>query len=200
NRGNALAAADAHGFEAEAAVPAYKLARQIGEDTPAGCANRVAKRNARAVDVEDVVAAVILRPAPALKHGKNLRRKGLVEFDKVDIVPAKAAAREQSLDRRDRADAHPARIAAGCGRAVVPGNRLESELVELVLGDDKAGRRGIILLACVASGDDAALERLELAQRLHRGVGAVTLVMRENNRVALLLRHRHGHQLIVEEP
>src|SRR5690606_31544404 len=32
------------------------------------------------------------------------------------------------------------------------------------------------------------------------GVGAVTLVMRENNRVALLLRNRHGHQLIVEEP
>src|SRR3546814_584774 len=115
DRRDALAAADTHGFKAVAAVPADQFARQIGQDAAAGRTDRVAERDARPVDVEDFVPAVVLRPAPALEHREHLRREGFVEFDEVDIVPAQPAAREQPLDGGDGADAHAAGVAAGRG-------------------------------------------------------------------------------------
>ena len=45
--------------------------------------------------------------------------------------------------------------------------------VELVLGDDEARGGGVILLAGVTRGDDAAFERAQFAQCFHRRIGAV---------------------------
>ena len=52
HRRQALAAADAHGLQAVAGLAAVHLAQQRGEDAAAGRADRVAERDARAVDVE----------------------------------------------------------------------------------------------------------------------------------------------------
>src|SRR3546814_15113665 len=87
-----------------------------------GRTDRVAERDARPVDVEDFVPAVVLRPAPALEHREHLRREGFVEFDEVDIVPAQPAAREQPLDGGDGADAHAAGFAAGGRPAMAIGS------------------------------------------------------------------------------
>ena len=47
--GQALTAADAHGLQAVARAAAAHLAQQRGEDPPAGGADRMAERDARAV-------------------------------------------------------------------------------------------------------------------------------------------------------
>src|SRR3546814_8897678 len=78
---------------------------------------------------------------------------------------------------------------------VIPGDRLEPEFVELVLGNDEARRCGVILLARIAGGDDAAFERAQLAERFQRRVGTIALVVRVDDRIALLLRHRYRNQL-----
>src|SRR3546814_16003641 len=99
----------------------------------------------------------------------------------------------------DLADAHAAGVAAGGRPAMEPGDGFETEFVELVLGDDETRRGGVVLLARIARGDHAAFERAQLAQRVHAGVGAIALVMRENERIALALRHAYRHQFIVEQ-
>ena len=57
HRGQALAAADAHRLQAVAGLAAVHLAQQRGEDPPAGRADRVAERDARAVDVDALEVA-----------------------------------------------------------------------------------------------------------------------------------------------
>src|SRR3546814_12834336 len=74
DRGDALPAADAHRLEPIAPVAAHQLARQIGENAPAGRADRVTERNARPVDVQNLVPAVTVRPAPALEHREQIAR------------------------------------------------------------------------------------------------------------------------------
>src|SRR3546814_14374611 len=95
DRRDALAAADTHGFKAVAAVPADQFARQIGQDAAAGRTDRVAERDARPVDVEELVPAGVLRPAPALEHRGTLRREGFVEFDEAHNVTAPPTPRER---------------------------------------------------------------------------------------------------------
>src|SRR3546814_17011305 len=75
------------------------------------------------VDVQNLVPAVAVRPAPAPEDSQHLRREGFVEFDEVDVAPAEAAAREQPFDRGHRTDSHSARVAAGGGGAVIPSAR-----------------------------------------------------------------------------
>ncbi len=68
DRGHALAAAGAHGLRQVAPVPAAQLAQAGGEHPGTGGPDRVAERDARAVDVE----FVRLVPAPAGQHGEHL--------------------------------------------------------------------------------------------------------------------------------
>src|SRR3546814_15263076 len=81
------------------------------------------------------------------------------------------------------ADPHPARVAARRRRAVIPGDRFQSEFAELVFGDDETRRRRVILLARIARGHDPALERTQLAERLQRRLGAIALVLRDHYRI-----------------
>ena len=68
DRGHALAAAGAHGLRQVAPVPAAQLAQAGGEHPGTGGPDRVAERDARAVDVE----FVRLVPAPTGQHGEHL--------------------------------------------------------------------------------------------------------------------------------
>src|SRR3546814_11100257 len=69
--------------------------------------------------------------------------------------------------------------------AVIPSDRLEPEFVELVLGNDEARRCGVILLARIAGGDDAAFERAQLAERFQRRVGTIALVVPATCRIVM---------------
>ena len=159
----------------------------------------MAQRNAGAVDVENVATRIVVGPAPALQHGEHLRREGFVEFDEVDVAPLHAGAGEKTLHRRHRADAHARGIAARRSPADEIAHRLEAEFFELVFGDHEAGGRRIVLLAGVARRHHAALlDRAQRAQRLHRGVGAIAFVMREDLRIALALRHGDRHEFVGE--
>src|SRR3546814_19492293 len=99
------------------------------------------------VDVQNLVPAVAVRPAPAPEDSQHLRREGFVEFDEVDVAPAEAAAREQPFDRGHRTDSHSARVAAGGGGSVIPGARLAPEFVALALRHAQAPPCGDIPLA-----------------------------------------------------
>src|SRR4051812_14227040 len=63
DHGHALAAADAHGLEAELLVPALQAVEQRRGDPRTGGAERVAQRDRAAVDVEpvEVDAQVLVR-------------------------------------------------------------------------------------------------------------------------------------------
>src|SRR5208337_5061985 len=54
DHGHALAAADAHGFQADGLVPGDQVVEQGGGDPGAGHAERVAQRDGAAVHVEPV--------------------------------------------------------------------------------------------------------------------------------------------------
>src|SRR3546814_19670904 len=97
DRGDALPTADAHRLEPVAPVAAHQFARQIAEHAPAGRADRVTARNAPPVDVQNLVPAVAVRPAPAPEDTQHLRRDGFASFDARDVAPAPDAAREQPL-------------------------------------------------------------------------------------------------------
>ena len=79
-----------------------------------------------------------------------------------------------------------------------PRNGFKPQFLELVFSHHQAGGGGIVLLAGVARGDHPAFERAQLAQALQGRIGAVAFVVREHDRVALFLRDRHRHQLVVE--
>src|SRR5271155_4353172 len=67
--GETLAAADTHGFQAEAAAAAAKLVHHRGEHPNPGCADGVAERDSGTVHVESVVVV----PIPFLQDRQNLR-------------------------------------------------------------------------------------------------------------------------------
>src|SRR3546814_12154638 len=58
----------------------------------------------------------------------------------------------------------------------------------------------VILLARVAHSDNAAFGRAECREALDRGVGAISLIMVEDDWVATLLRNRYRDDFIVEPP
>lgn len=91
--GEALAAADAHGFEAVAGFAAVHFVEQCGEDADAGGADGVAERDAGAVHVDAVVIGG--GEAEGLRAGEDLRRKRLVQFDQVEVGEGKVGALER---------------------------------------------------------------------------------------------------------
>ena len=87
-----------------------QLVQHRRQDADAGRADRVAERDAGAVDVEPVVDLVELH-APARQHREHLHREGLVDLDQVEVVEAEPGPREQLLDGRrpGRCPSSPAR-------------------------------------------------------------------------------------------
>src|SRR3546814_2552927 len=75
-----------------------------------------------------------------------------------------------------------------------------SQLGEPVFCHQEACGCAVILLARVAHSDNAAFERAECREALDRGVGAISLIMVEDDWVATLLRNRYRDDFIVEPP
>src|SRR6056297_3630015 len=160
--------------------------------------------DARTVDVEDVSPAVIIAPAPAFEDSENLRRKSLIEFDEIHIVPAIASAFEQTFNRRDRSDPHTRWVAACRRPASKPKRGFKAQLLKLVFGHYQAGGGGVILLAGIPRGNDGIWVALdingaELTKGLCRCIGAIAFVVIENDRIAAPLRDFDRHQMVREQ-
>ncbi len=110
------------------------------------------QRDAPAVDVQ----AVVVIPVPRLQYGEDLRREGLVEFHQIHLFEREPGARHQLGHRRYGADAHRGWMTAGCGPTNQISEGLKPQGRELILGNDQAGGRGIVLLTGVAGRDGAA--------------------------------------------
>ena len=108
--GQALATTDAHRLQPVPALAALHLVQQRGQDPAAGGADRVAERDARAVDVDALpVARAEAAESPLTAAGQHLRGERLVELDQVDVAELKSGSLEGELSGRHRADAHGAR-------------------------------------------------------------------------------------------
>ena len=114
----ALADPDAQRREAVAAAAPAQLVHQRHHQPRAAHPQRMAERDRSAVDVD------ALGVDSQLAHdGHALRRERLVQLDQVDVADRDAGALEQLSHRRDRPDAHHARINAGGGAAAEGGQR-----------------------------------------------------------------------------
>jgi hypothetical protein len=132
-----------------------QFARQIGEDAAAGRADRMAERNARSVDVETLRLSRSSQPQPLSTASTCGAKASLSSTRSISSQPSPVRA-----NRRSTAGTGPMPMREGSQPAAaqlwIPGDRLEAEFLQLVLGDDQAGRGGVVLLAGIARGDDPA--------------------------------------------
>ena len=99
--GNALAAANTHGFKGISALASVQFAQHVRENATARCADRMSEGNAGAIDVQ----SVIIVPTPAFEHRQDLTRKGFVQFNQIHILKTQAGAVKQLLNGRHRTNA-----------------------------------------------------------------------------------------------
>ena len=111
-QGDALPAADAQGGEALLRVATDHLVQQGHQHPAAGRADRVAKGDGAAVDVDPGGI-----PAQFPTHRQGLRGEGLVGLDQVQLLQAPAGLVERATGGGDRADAHDPWGDAGAGHA-----------------------------------------------------------------------------------
>ena len=142
--------------------------------------------------------ARIVGQAKVAQHGERLGGEGLVELDHVHLVEREAGALQHLARGRHRADAHDARLDAGGGHGDDAGLRRQALRRRRRLGGDDQRRGAVVDARGVAGGDGevGAVDALELGQRLDGGARARMLVAVDDDRVALLLRDRHRHDLV----
>ena len=198
--GQALAAADAHRLQPVAGLAAVHLAQQRGQDPAAGRADRVAERDARAVDVGALEVAV--GEAPLAGHRQHLAANASLSSIRSMSASLSAGQRQRLRRRRHRADAHRPRRHAGHAPGHQPGQRAQAQLGGLLRGGDDADGGAVVLAAGVAGGDGGlrvvlAHDRAQLGQRLDVRVGPDVLVA-VDDRVALPAGHGHRDDLVGE--
>src|SRR5579875_3394041 len=98
--GDALAAADAEGGEAEPLVEHFQVVDEVGDEAAAAGAERVAQRDGAAVGIE-----LTLVNAELADDGDALRGEGLVQLDHVNVRKLQAGAGQRLADGGDGADA-----------------------------------------------------------------------------------------------
>src|SRR3546814_6877376 len=95
DRSQPLPSTDAHGLKPVSHLAAAHFMKQRRGDAGTGHADGMTKRYARAVDIEHIVAIIVVAPAPGLQHRQPLRRKCFVELAEVDVAPANHGSREE---------------------------------------------------------------------------------------------------------
>src|SRR3546814_16933767 len=96
DRSQPLPSTDAHGLKPVSHLAAAHFMKQRRGDAGTGPADGMTKRYARAVDIEHIVATIVVAPAPGLQHRQPLRRKCFVELDEVDVAQiGRASCRER---------------------------------------------------------------------------------------------------------
>ena len=176
----------------------HHLLRRREREPRARHAERMAERDGAAVRVD--VLGVVRQPELA-QAGQRLRGERLVQLDHVEVADLEPEPRHQLLRRRHRADAHDARRHAGRRHA----------------GDAREGFSPCFFTAASEASSSAAApsltpealpavtvpgsrhERLELGERLQRGVRPQVLVLAHRHRAGLAARHGHRLDLLGED-
>src|SRR5258708_14227851 len=108
DRGDALAAADAHGDQRVPAARPPQLIQRLDDQDGARGTDRVPERDTAAVRV-----GPLRRQAELADDRQGLRRKRLVHLEHVDLVDLQSGPVKHLPDRRYRADPHDPRLDAG---------------------------------------------------------------------------------------
>ncbi len=139
----------------------------------AGHAEGMADRDRAAVDI--VLLGV---DAELVARIQALAGEGFVELPEVDVVDLEAMALQQLRHGEDRADAHLVRLAARRRPGDETAERLQAALFGVLGFHQHDSRRAVRELAGVAGGDvfAGALDRLELGEAFHGGLGPVAFV------------------------
>src|SRR6476620_11297928 len=196
DQGVALATATAQGGGADPTAAALELERQVQGEAGAGHADRVPQRDGATVDVDDLGV-----DAELLGGGKAHGGERLVDLDEVEVGGGEAllgagggdGARRLALQR-----------GVGTGDDTVGtdlGEPGQAQLLRLGLAHHDHGGGAVGDLRGGPGRDRAVLAegRTEPPQALRGGVRPDPLVGPELDRVALALRDRDRHDLVVEE-
>src|SRR5690606_7426127 len=187
-------------------IATLEFVERNAENHGTGSAERMAHRNAATVDVDAVVA-----DAGQAHEAQNHGRKSFIDLEQIDVVDRHAGALEQFGGDLGRRGEHDGRLAADRGEGTNAAARLEagSDAEFLVAEqyarsavDDTAGvtagmdviERFNVRVFLQRDGGEAGVgetdeRRLQIAERLHGGVGADEFVTVEND-VAEDIAHR----------
>ena len=170
---HALAAAHAHGLQAQGRVVELQAVQQGGGDARPGHAERVPDRDGAAVHVElgQVDAEVGVRR-------DDLGRERLVDLHQVDVGDGHPGPGERLPGRLHRSQAHDLRGQRGHPGGHDPRQRRDAELGRLDVAHHHDRRGPVVERAAVPRGDRAvrAEHRLQRGDLLHRGPGPGTVV------------------------
>src|SRR6059058_778433 len=169
----ALAAADAHRDDAPLGLAPAAFLQDVAGETRTGHTEGVTDRDRAAVDI------VLLGIDAELVAGiEALAGEGFVELPEIDVLDLQAIALQQLRHGVDRSDAHLIRLAARRRPANEAAERIETALLGVLGFHQHDRRRAVGELAGVAGGDvfAGALDRLELGEAFHGGLGTVALV------------------------
>ena len=190
--------AEANRVAARLGVPsahALQFVQRLHGDQRAGCANRMAKRDARTVRID-------LRGIQRqfLRYRASLRRERFVGFDHVEVANAQSRALQRLSRGRNRTNAHVLRIDARVRIRNQPRERLQATLFSCTALHQHDGRGRIVDTRRIAGGHRPVFlgkHGLEFRKILERRVQANVLVGIEDN-VALLRCLRDGKNLFLE--
>src|SRR5215470_760817 len=124
DRGDALAAADAHRNQSVTLTGPMQLVHALHREDASGSPDRMAERDRAAVRVHlgRIEAELLVNP-------ERLSRERLVRFDNVHVGDLEPGLRQRILDRAHGPEPHDLRIDAGVSVRHEPRHRLEAALL-----------------------------------------------------------------------
>src|SRR5580700_2846283 len=152
DRGDALAAADAHRDQRVPAAGPAQLVEGLDDQDGAGGAERVTQGDAAAVRV-----GPFRRKAELGGDGEGLRGERLVHLEHVDVIHLQVGALKNLAHRGYRSDAHHARLDASVAVGDEPADWVVPVPFGIILTCQDHGRCGVVDARSVTRGDRAFL-------------------------------------------
>jgi hypothetical protein len=152
DRGDALAAADAHRDQRVPAAGPAQFVEGLDDQDGTGGAERVTQGDAAAVRV-----GPFRRQAELGGDGEGLRGERLVHLEHVDVIHLQVGALKNLAHRGYRPDAHHARLDPGVAVGDEPADRVISVPFGIIPVGQDHGRCGVVDARSVAGGDRAFL-------------------------------------------
>src|SRR5580704_11885664 len=175
--GGALAPAHTHGYQAVPHVAAGHFAQNRGRKFGARASQRMSQGDGPAVYVDFFNVE-----AGFFDDRQRLHAESFVQFNQADVVERQAGDSERFGNSHYRPDSHDFRRHAAGGEADETGHRLQAQLARLAVRHDDGGSRAVAGLGRIARRHRAAgvEHRLQLCERLDRGIGARPFVLCKN--------------------
>ena len=167
--------------------------QQGDEDTGTGSTNGMAQSDSAAVDVQ-----LLLVEVQSLANSHRLSSESLVGLDQIHVVDGQAGLGHDLLGGGDGAQTHDLGLNTSQSTGDPGSQRLNAQLLGLLLAHDDQSSSAVVDGGGVSSGDDAVLLEagLQLSQNFH-GAQAGTFIGIKHG-VALLTLDDNGDDLILE--